>query len=329
MDDVQVLNSEQYYEALLKAVPKAKERIVIAAMVVLWGQRTAPIFIMLQDALKRGVKVTILLDNYTRLPYLYGLSPKSTRSERVTQTFRALEDLSREGAKIYCFGKVVFPPYKGRCHVKATVVDNQSFSFGGVNFVDQQFDMTDYMVASNKPAVADCLEELIHRIGTSHPPLGDGEVPMGKNASVLFDGGRPKHSLIYERACELASRAQRVHFVSQMSPSGQLATLLAETESDIYTNRAEQLASMASLGQAFDLQRYRITNLYSGAKVIHAKYMLVEFAGGKKALLSGSHNFSYRGVSFGTQEIALYSTDEKLWQQLYDFTQKEIIKAKP
>jgi len=92
MTDFTLLEAEDYYQTLLKEVPKAKKRIVLAAMVVLWGERTAPIFVMLQDALARGVTVTILLDNYTRLPALYGLYPKSSRKDRVKQTMSALEN---------------------------------------------------------------------------------------------------------------------------------------------------------------------------------------------------------------------------------------------
>lgn len=324
MVDFELLEAEDYYQALLKEVPKAKKRIVIAAMIVLWGERTAPIFIMLQDALKRGVKVTILLDNYTRLPSLYGLNPKSSRKDRVAQTMRALEDLSRQGAHVFCFGKIGFPPYKGRCHIKTTIVDDTSYSFGGINFFDQVFDFADYMLVSHDPKVADCLEQLVERIGRTHPPLLDGEVPVAKGTVILFDGGRPKHSLIYERACELTARAKRVHFFGLMVPSGQLAVLLHETDSTIYFNRPEQMLPIDSLGQAFDQQRYRVENKYRGDGFIHAKFMLFELPGGKKALLSGSHNFSYRGVSFGTQEIALQSSNPELWDKLYKFMQKQI-----
>lgn len=324
MVDFELLEAKDYYQALLKEVPKARKRIVIAAMVVLWGERTAPIFIMLQDALKRGVKVTILLDNYTRMPALYGLNPKSSRKDRVKQTMRALEDLSRQGAHVYCFGKLGFPPYKGRCHIKATIVDDTSYSFGGVNFFDQVFEFSDYMLVSEEPKVADCLEQLVERIGKTHPPLLDGEVPLTRSTAVLFDGGRPKHSLIYERACELTARAKRVYVFSQMIPSGQLAALLNETDSIVYSNRAEQMLPVDSLGQAFDQQRYRVDNRYKGSNFIHAKFMLFELPGGKKALLSGSHNFSWRGVSFGTQEIALYSTNAELWEKLYNFMEKRI-----
>lgn len=324
MIEFELHEAENYYQRLLKEVPKAKKRIVLAAMVVLWGERTAPIFIMLQDALKRGVKVTILLDNYTRLPALYGLNPKSSRRERVKQTLRALEDLSRGGARVYCFGKLGIPPYKGRCHVKVTIIDDTSYSFGGVNFFDQVFEFADYMLGNHDPKVADCLEQLVERIGRNRPPLLDGEVSLGSSTHILFDGGRPKYSLIYERACELSARAKKVHFFGQMVPSGQLAQLLNETDATIYTNRPEQMLPVDSLGQAFDQQRYRIENNYKGEKFIHAKFMLFELPGGRKALLSGSHNFSYRGVSFGTQEVALHSTDPKLWDSLYKFMKKHL-----
>ncbi len=328
MSNFELLDADNYYESLLHEIPHAKKRIVIAAMVVLWGERTAPIFIMLQDAIKRGVTVTVLLDNFTRLTYLHGLKLPSSGKERLAQTFRTLEDLSVQGAKVFAFGKLAFPPYKGRCHVKATIIDNISYSFGGVNFFDEQFGTIDYMLVSKNPAVADCLDELVAKITGTHPPLMDGEVKLDRENSVLFDGGRPKHSIIYERACELAAQAKQVYFVSKMVPSGELARLFNEADTVICTNRPEQMSSIEGMGQAFDQQRYRIKNSYTGNQYIHAKTILFDMPGGRKALLSGSHNFSYRGVSFGTQELALYSTNPKLWETLYSFVQKRVVKAK-
>ncbi|HEY5806034.1 MAG TPA: phospholipase D-like domain-containing protein [Candidatus Saccharimonadales bacterium] len=329
MDNFQLLKAEDYYQKLLTEVPKAKKRIVIAAMVVLWGERTAPIFIMLQDALKRGVEVTILVDNFTRMTRLLGLkSTSSAGKERVRQTFRTLENLSAQGAKVCNFGKIGFPPQKGRCHVKVSIVDDTSFAFGGVNFNDESLDNIDYMLLRKDSEIADCLEQLVKKICTTRPPLTDGEVELNKDIAVLFDGGRPGRSLIYERACELAAQAQRIYFAGQMTPSGQLARLLRETDSTIYFNRPEQMAPLESIAQAFDQQKYRVENAYTGTEYIHAKLILFEMPGGRKALLSGSHNFSYRGVSFGTQEICLYSKNASLWTKLHDYVQKHIAKAR-
>lgn len=322
MVNFELLEAEDYYKSLLKEIPKAKKRIVIAAMAMLWGERTGPIFVMLQDAIKRGVTVTVLIDNFTRLTYLLGLKPPSSGKERLRQTFRTLEDLSAKGAKIHVFGPLGFPPHKGRCHIKVTVVDDTVFSFGGINFYDEAMDNADLMLTSKSPEVADCLDQLVSRVISTHPPLPDGEVIINKESKILFDGGLPKRSLIFERACELTAQAKKVYFMGQMVPSGQLAQLLHETNAVIYTNRPEQMRPLESIGQAFDQQKYRITNKYLGNAYIHARFMLFEMSGGRKVLLSGSHNFSYRGVSYGTQELALHSTNPALWEKLYLFMRR-------
>lgn len=319
MPNLSVLEAQDYYQALLDEIPKAKKRIVLAAMVILWGPRTAPIFIMLKDAISRGVKVTILLDTYTRLPYLYGATPRSSRQHRVRQTLRTLEDLAREGAMVHAFGKIGFPPYKGRCHIKVTIIDDDVYSFGGVNLLDHNLDTTDFMLHGKKDELADCLNQLVERIMGSRPPLPNGAVPLSEQSTVLFDGGQPKQSLIYDKACELTAHAKRVFFFSMMAPSGELAHLLNEIDSTLYFNRPEQMLPIDSLGQAYDQQKYRLTNAYKGREFIHGKFMLFELLGGQRAVLSGSHNFSYRGVGFGTQEVALHSTDPSLWDKLHAY----------
>ncbi len=320
----ELLEADKYYESLLKQVPKARKRIVIASMALLWGERTGPIFIMLEDALKRGVAVTILLDNYTKLTPLLGLKPPSSGKDRLRQTFRTLEKLSSSGAKVHVFGKIGLIPQKGRCHVKATVVDNVSYSFGGVNFYDEMFDRADYMLRSESPELADCLEELVSRIIHGHPPLADGEVKLNRETHILFDGGRPKSSLIYERACELAAQAEKLTLATGIMPSGELARLMNETRSTLYTNRPENMLTLEGINQAFDQQKYRLHNAYKRDGPVHCKAVLFEMPGGRRSLLTGSHNFSYRGVSFGTQEIALHSKDPEVWEQIRLFVNRRL-----
>jgi hypothetical protein len=81
---------------------------------------------------------------------------------------------------------------------------------------------------------------------------------------------------------------------------------------------------LQSVAHAYDEQKYRIRNRYKGEKMIHAKAMLLEMPSGRKVVLSGSHNFNYRGVSFGTQEICLYSTNKKLWDDLQAFIRRRV-----
>ncbi|HSX32038.1 MAG TPA: phospholipase D-like domain-containing protein [Candidatus Saccharimonadales bacterium] len=317
--ELQVLAADNYHAALVKAITKAKKRVVLAAMVVVWGERTAPVFEAVKEAVQRGVQVTILLDNYTRLSSRYHLQPRITRNERIERTFKTLEELSSLGATIHCFGKIGIVPYKGRCHVKISVIDDTFFSFGGVNLVDQDFGQQDYMMQGTNAATAAQLDNLVRQIGTQVPPLPDSETSLTGNNTMLFDGGRQGHSIIYERACELVAHAKRVYYVSQYTPSGHLAELMHETETTCYYNRPEQLAVPDAWAQAFDQQRYRIDNTYTGASYIHAKFILAELKSGQYASICGSHNFSYRGVAFGTQELALYSTDKAIWNQLHAF----------
>ncbi len=322
MADFKLLTTDQYYESLLTEIPGAKRRVVISAMVVLWGKRTAAIFSLLEKALSRGVHVTVLLDKYTRLTYLHQLGKGG--SKRLRQTDDVLAKLRDAGAHVYTFGKLGLIPQKGRCHVKITVVDNRWYSFGGVNFIDEAFNNADYMLTGENAQIANRLAEMVDLIATSRPPLFDNETRINDHGSILFDGGQARHSIIYERACELASQSKRVWFTSQMTPSGQLARLLHETKATVYTNAPEVMGTLEGAAQAYDMQKYRIKNAYKGHQYVHAKVMLFELASGKKALLSGSHNFSYRGVEFGTQEIALQSTDPKLWELLHDFIQKNV-----
>jgi cardiolipin synthase A/B len=320
--DLQLLDGNAYVKALLKTIPQAKKRVVVAAMVMLSGEKTDQVFEVLKKAAQRGVSVRVLIDNYTRF---MGLLNKADKGRiRLKRTFTTLEELSGLGARVYYFGRIGLIPYKGRCHLKISIVDDDVFSFGGINFNDEDFQRADYMLHTQSRTYADCLEELVKRVGGAQPPLANGEVEIDETATILFDGGKPHDPGIYEKACELTAQALKVHYVSHMAPSSKLAHLLQETNATIYTSRPDQMPAPNSWGQAYDLQKYRLTNSYTRTTELHAKFILFELPGGRRALLSGSHNFSYRGVAFGTQEMALYSTDKALWGQLYKFLEKHV-----
>ena len=321
---MKLLSGDAYYKALLHAMPRAQERIVVAAMNILWGEKIDAIFDELDKATSRGVRVHILVDNYARLARAFPRIPKAECRLRIKKTFVLLHELEKKGATVTYFGKIGLNPYKGRCHVKLTVIDDNAYSFGGFNMTDEAFDNLDYIFHCHNKDVADCLEQLVQRIRVGGSPLPNGEVPLGaSNTAILFDGGRRKDSLIFNKACELTSQAIRVFFISQWVPSGRLASLISPIDA-CYFNRTEQMPAPDSWGAAFDQHRYHIRNYYTGSTYIHAKCMLFELPGGKKAVLTGSHNFSYRGVAFGTQEIALYSEDKKLWNELHTFIQRQL-----
>ncbi len=309
---------------LLREIPKAKKRVVLAAMILLSGPKIDELLAVVRGAVQRGVTVHVHLDSYNKTPVPHLDLPKNQRSKRMKSTYLQLEALQAMGARITHFGRVGINPYRGRCHVKITVIDDQVFSFGGINLRDDDMSRADFMLHAKDKSLADCLEQLIERISRQQPPLPDGEVALQNGDSILFDGGQPKRSLIYTRACQLASQSKRIYSVTHYVPSGQLARLMTQANTTFYFSRPEQLPAPESWGQAFDEQRYRLHNSYQAPGFMHAKFILFELADGSKALISGSHNFTYRGVAFGTQEIALQSTNEELWQQLYQFMETRI-----
>ncbi len=318
----QLLTTDAYRRALIKGISEAKERVSLAAMIILWGKKTKPIFEELKKAAERGIRVHVVLDTYTRLPFLYG--ENGDRKKRLKKTFSLLEELVTLGARVDFFGTIGIPPQKGRCHVKISVIDDHAYSFGGINLFDGAFGNTDNILHIKNKAWADCLEQLVGRIGSQKPPLPNGEVELDATHTVLFDGGQPKKSIIYDKACALARKAERIYYVSQMTPTGVLGALLGSSTTTCYTNRPLQMLAPDRWAQAFDLRRYRIKNAYRREPFLHAKFILFELPNGKRALITGSHNFSYRGVVYGTQEVALYSTDKKLWDTFYTFMQEKI-----
>lgn len=324
-ETLKFVTAAEYYQLLAVGIPTAKNRIVIHSMTLTWGPATEVFMPMLEDALQRGVKVLIVGDYFSKFsanrPKL--VRPNSTPKWAHTRAINyRLQD---KGAQIYYVGKIGINPFKGRTHSKITIIDNTIYTFGGINFTSDSFDNHDYMLRSTSKKLADRLEELVTSIAKAKKPLPDLCEKIDKNTTLLFDGGTVNKSVIYDKACEIVSGASKVYYVSQMCPSGKLAKAMVETDYNCYFIRATQADPPSNIALIFDKARYRIDNKYTGKGYIHAKFILCESKDGTKHLISGSNNFSWRGIAYGTKEIAIHSTDPKLWQIFYQFIQKEII----
>jgi cardiolipin synthase A/B len=321
---LQFITANDYFESLQRTIPLAKKRIVIHAMVVLWQPHTEILIPLLQDALDRGVEVRIVGDYYSKF---HANMPKFVRGDhgpRWGHTIAINSELQSRGAHTAYVGKIGLNPYKQRCHSKITLVDDRVYTFGGVNFYSGAFTFHDYMLTAESTALADRLYDLVRDI-EKYPRMADVIEPVDQENTLLFDGGSPGSSAIYETACKVVSEAKKVYYVSQMCPSGQLAKLINATENTCYFVRPTQAEPPSSLALLFDRARYGITNHYKGKRYIHAKFILTEGKDGSKHIVSGSNNFSWRGIAYGTKEIAVHSTDKELWQTFYDYMQHEII----
>ncbi|HEX9153652.1 MAG TPA: phospholipase D-like domain-containing protein [Candidatus Saccharimonadales bacterium] len=323
--DMRLVSATEYYAALLQRIPTAKNRIVIHAMTILWSETTEKIFTELLAALERGVEVRIVGDIYSKF---YANTPKliRARDHHKWAYTRALNTrLEAEGAHVKYIGKLGINPFKGRTHSKITLIDNVAYTFGGVNFTNGSFHNHDYMLQITNSEICDELYRLIMAIEQAKQPMADIIKAISPTATMLFDGGSPGTSAIYDKACEVVAQARKVYYVSQMCPSGKLAKLITATENECYFIRYSQADPLANLALVVDQKRYGITNSYTGKQYIHAKFILCEGKDGSRHIISGSNNFSWRGIAYGTKEIAVHSTDPNLWATFYNYMQREII----
>ena len=315
-----VTETNDYYAQLLTAVRHAKHRVLIAAMAVRSSSLTAPILAAAAQAAKRGVSVRSLADPYGLTPFARDMhTSNSAFKVLVQQTREQLDAIRLNGGVVHWIGHIGINPFKGRYHPKITVVDNTAYCFGGINF--DGTGAIDYMLHTQNNALAEQLWQLsndnIHGL-----PAQDISLTLDSNNTLLFDAGIPGMSIIYERACNLTKGARKVYFISPLCPSGRLAGQLKNTRSTCYFERPSQAGGFTRLALAWDTWRTGVPNHYEGAANFHAKCMLFEMSDGVKVVLSGSNNFSWRGVAFGTKEIALQSTDPQLWKALHNIVFK-------
>jgi cardiolipin synthase len=308
---------QQYYQELLSALPLARRRITLAAMIVAEGTAMHRIFEEVEAAARRGVAVHVLVDIYTghwlaRVPGM----------ERWRVTRAAFDRIVATGGQVHYYGRLGLNPVAGRCHVKVAVIDDAAYCFGGINLTDIAFEQTDYMLANHDAGLADQLDELVQKIAGGQASV-DLALPFDARSTLLYDAGLPHRSVIFERACQLTAAASQVYYVSQYGPSGRLGRIMPST-AQLYFNRIWQMSPPGNLLLMRDKARYRLRNLYTRSDYLHAKFMLFEMRDGTKALIAGSNNFNWDAVTYGTKEIALYSTDEALWQGLYDYLQTEV-----
>ncbi|HET9411893.1 MAG TPA: phospholipase D-like domain-containing protein [Candidatus Saccharimonadales bacterium] len=311
-----VIAASEYPQVLARHIKNAKKSIILAALVLRTGSAMAQILDAVMAAARRGVMVDIIADPYG----LHDASrpehvPIGTFKEECRRTLEFCSDIQRLGGAVHWTKPLGVIPYKGRFHAKAAIVDDHVFSFGGINLDDSSFDNIDYMLYTQSAHIAAVLTKvLLHS-----DPLHNSTQKLDAKNTLLFDAGIPGESIIYSQACHLAEQARSVQYLSLMCPTGRLAEILKQKKADCYFVPPWHLGvTMADVAQQWDNWVTHVPNLYEGTQKIHAKCMLFDMPDGAKVALTGSHNFSWRGVAFGTQELALQSADPNLWQRLQD-----------
>lgn len=318
---IRLLEPREYVQNITKQIKQATHRIVLFTHIIAYDESTESLVDALCDAAKRGVTVDMagdvytfgILGGYLSLPLI-----ANERLRRLRDMQRKLKDSGVHYRWVGQFGPFLFA---GRTHVKWCVVDDEVYSFGGVNLYKQGVEITDYMLHLHDT-------ELAGRIANEHERIARAD-RNGRwyrshqftcvAGTVYIDGGKPFNSLIYNRACQLAEQASSILYVSQYCPTAKLGRILAEKQAHLYFSRWQLIGGANRMLIRLSMAVTGYKTRYKRSIYNHAKYIIFTMADGSKVALSGSHNFVHGGVILGTREIALETTDTTIITQLENF----------
>jgi len=327
MSKLTLLSPTDYVAQATESINNARERVVLLSMIIADHSQTHEMIDALLVAAKRGVAVYVAADIFTYgeisgsfLPIKYYSKP----SRNATNMGKLLKEA---GVKFHWLGRSTMTIFNGRTHSKWCIVDSTVYTFGGVNMYDAGVENADYMFFCDSSELADRLfkeyQQLVQadRNGRLY---NSRRIPFNDD-HVLIDGGILGNSIIYKRACELASQADKITFLSQYPPTGKLAKILKTRKTTFYFNSPENASFVNRMTIRYSMLISNIATRYKRLRYIHAKAIIFYMADGSRIAVTGSHNFNYSTVFLGTREIALETKDPEVIDQLETFIKNEIV----
>ncbi len=318
---MKLLSPTDYITQAASAARRAKNRIYILSMVIADHKNTHELIDALENAAQRGVHVVVAADVFTYGEVSSGFLPLRYYSSGAAETNTMVKSLKKAGVHFSWLGRHRMTFFNGRTHSKWCIVDDDVFSFGGVNLYSNGITNRDYMFSISDARLANRLVREQHRIlraekKTINYPSVAYEHPK---MDVLFDGGFIGQSIIYRRACELAKEATHIIFVSQYCPTGKLARIMKNKPTEFYYNQAHRAEGLNRAAIWLSQFLTGLATAYTQPAYLHAKFILYTLPDGSKRAISGSHNFAYTGVLLGTREVAIETADSDIIKQLEDF----------
>ncbi|MBI4080434.1 MAG: phosphatidylserine/phosphatidylglycerophosphate/cardiolipin synthase family protein [Candidatus Levybacteria bacterium] len=328
----EVLEPLKFLEDIEKEARTAKKRIWAQAMEVEGGEITNRLLRIIADGAKKCLDSRLHVDYYTLMVtdglfnYLaFAFDEKAHfRQQRKKQLFASLSEAGVNVTftnKPSLLNRII--PTRGRNHMKIVVIDNTAW-IGGINFHDRNLTAHDIMVKITEEPVVSAIAETYEKVERGELAK-NYSVDFGNDSTLLIDAGRSNNSIILKHACELVQQAKTtvyvttafipdgvflhaLHKASQKGVDVEVVTALPEVLPGVYkwVNRMSQFT--------IDVKMETIPIHYLN-KLVHAKILIVD---GNKAIF-GSHNFSAKGVSMLTSEIALMSQNKKLIHNLNAF----------
>lgn len=330
----------EFLEDFVSEINKAEKNVCLQTMNFETGKVMSVLEEALVNAVKRGVRVEINFDwvsqrfVHDRLPLLPAISPGKRKYVKNLweKDRRMVERLKAAGIKMNKTNTPFFPlnfiPFMGRNHIKMYVVDGKIGWIGGLNLFDIAFENVDFMVKITDGKIIDVLLSQFKRINKNRA-AADYTVSFDKNYSLTIDNGAKVKSLIYNQTLNAVKKAEKsIVFMSQFIPDssilrslinaskkGTMVKIITSPQNNVIFKRyPERLSYLYFKNSIKNNPNIRLIHL---GRTVHAKLILID---GEKALF-GSHNFTYSGVIFGTEEIMMTTMDPELIAQIKKFVE--------
>lgn len=316
-----------YIRQATQLIKRAKNRVYIVCLNINRCPETEQLIDEVEKAAQRGVDVHIGADLLTFICDHDSKIASRVAGREMIRTSQLRADFLQAGADFHWLGIQRVPYLLGRTHSKWTVIDDDVFTFGGVNLSHAGIaERADYTLHFRNAKIADRLateQRLIEQINPKGKVTDKAiHVPFG---IILLDSGRFGRSGIYRHATKLARDAESLLIVSQYCPTGRLGRIIRSKPSQLYFNPK---GSAADVVNNFMIGSKTTTstqdNLYKRPRYVHSKFIIGTMPDGSKRAITGSHNFAAISGRAGTREIALETTDPAIIEQLEEFYRQNI-----
>ena len=240
MANITLLPAKDYITDVTREIKNAKKRISLLSLAISDDPLTQELFGSVKDAAQRGIETNIAADSFTFSEFGGYFSPFKRWKARSQAASRLARELKNAGATFrWLGGGSKFNPFAGVTHIKWVIVDDTVYCFGGVNLYQEAICHTDYMFKiTDAPLASSLVREHKEIIKADMSPAHyNGFYKQFSAGFVYVDRGDRGKSIIYNRACVLATKAKNIIFVSQYCPSGKLANILKKKQANIYFNQ--------------------------------------------------------------------------------------------
>ncbi len=316
---MKLLTIEEYFTDAAHEIDGAKCRVYAMTLAIAREDRTENFMKALIKSSQRGLDVNVAADTFTYSEFGGHFSPFKKRTQRSKAATAFTETLIESGVNFtWLGGNHKINPFAGVTHIKWTIVDDIVYAFGGVNLYGKGAANQDYMFKVADKKLADTLVAEQKKIISSDTSPADytGLAAKLDYGRLMIDSGKRGDSMIYDRAVELAEKAESIVFVSQYCPTGELADYVKAKADKVYFNQPSQTPFSTSLLIRSSQLITGLRSSYHKSRYLHAKFIIFTMSDGSKIAITGSHNFSYSGVRFGTREVVLETREPKTIAQL-------------